>query len=175
LEFIAEYRLPEAEGELELPRRYLIISRSDEGEIRWDNLFHILSKTNELLVATNQLIYTIARQTDSDIRLAHPIIELIKFGSPGLVEILTALGVSSVLNSVFGYLRESVLDKKRYLEGTKQLERENDNLSLENERKVIENICYETKISQETERRSIAIGQCIHPFTQYFDILQVIL
>lgn len=63
----AEYRLLGTEIDFERPRGHLTITRSDDGEIRWDNLYHILSQTNELLIATNSLIYAVADQTDCDL------------------------------------------------------------------------------------------------------------
>jgi hypothetical protein len=155
LEFIAEYRLPGMEIENEMPRGHLTITRSDEGEISWHNLYRILSQTNELLIATNSLIYTVADQTDSEIRIATPIVESIKFGSPGGVEILTALGVSKVLERVFGHLSHIVLDKKRYMEETRKQKLENDGLRLDNEKKEINTIYHETQVRQEVEKRSL--------------------
>jgi len=155
LEFISKYRLLETEKESTLPRGHLTITRSEDDKLSWENLYRILSKTNELLVASNDLIYVVADQSKTEIRLATPIIESIKFGSPGLIDILTALGVSGLLKVVFDHLSKSVLDKRHYLEEIRNLKLENNGIDLDNRRKEIEIKQYEIQITQENARRSI--------------------
>jgi hypothetical protein len=139
LEFIGKYRTTDAKYEAVRLRGIFVISRSVEGDIRWESLFRVLSKSDEFLNAIADLIYSVSDLIGSDVRLASPILDSINFGSPGDAQIKVDFGIAELAKLIIEKLQYWGLDKRKYLAEVKKLEIENERAALENRKLAIEN------------------------------------
>jgi hypothetical protein len=155
LEFIAGYRKPESDIQVVRPVGYLYITRADEGDISWINLYRVLSTSNELIVAVSDLIYAVADQLNTDIRLASPVVESIHFGSSGRLELKIDLGIADVLRSLLEWVKFIAVGKKHYLAEVRGVELENEGKWLDNREKAIDLYVYKDKKAQESESRQL--------------------
>jgi hypothetical protein len=129
-EFIAKYQLGDEKRSERLTGLIQIV-REQEGDIDWEHLYRIFSKTDELLEATNTLIYAISDVLGVSIRLADPVLASIKFGSPGELQTKVDFGVAEILKTLIEKFQFWSLDKKRYIEENRRKELENVNIGIE--------------------------------------------
>ena len=136
-EFVAKYQIS---VEKALPDRLtglFTLSREQEGILDWSNVIRILGKTDELLKSVSELIYTLNDVIGTNVQVASPELESIKFGSPGAADIKIDFGVAEILKTILDKLQHWGDEKKRYREETRKLELENANLSIETVRNAI--------------------------------------
>jgi len=136
-EFVAKYQISDEKA---LPDRLtglFTLSREQEGILDWSNVIRILGKTDELLKSVSELIYTLNDVIGTNVQVASPELESIKFGSPGAADIKIDFGVAEILKTILDKLQHWGDEKKRYREETRKLELENANLSIETVRNAI--------------------------------------
>lgn len=114
LEFISNYKIFK---EISPPIRstgLLIVQRTIDHEIDWSELFRIMSKINQLIDASADLLDSIAKICHMHINLAKPFISSIRFGSPGDVQVKVDLGVAEVIKISLEKAQLWKLEKERY-------------------------------------------------------------
>jgi hypothetical protein len=131
LEFIAKYRSTDLPEENRL-NGMLVIARDIGGTISWGQLFRILEKTDEILNATDDLIYSLGDALKKEIRIAKPVLYSIKFSSPGETQIKIDFGVADIIKIIFEKLQFLGLEKQRRKAEVRKLELENQKQELEN-------------------------------------------
>jgi len=138
LEFIGKYKISDTKIELTRLKGTLIITRQEGGDLRWDNLFRILSKSDEFINSLTDLIYSVDEHVGADVRLASPILGLIRFGSPGEVQVKVDFGIAELARMVIEKLQFWGLEKKKYLAEIRKLDLENERSGLENKKLALE-------------------------------------
>jgi hypothetical protein len=136
-EFIAKYQISDEKLQSVRLTGFFHISREQKGIIDWNNAFRILEKTNELLESVSDLIYSLDDELGTNVHVAAPILESIKFGSPGSADVKIDFGIADILKIVLEKLQHWGDEKKRYHEETRKLELENANLAIETVRNAI--------------------------------------
>jgi hypothetical protein len=137
LEFVDNYRLEEL-APSERQTGYVYISRVDDSDLSWENFFRVLTKIDELLGATHDMLLAINEVVDADLKIASPSIRSIRFGSPGKAEIKVDLGVAETLDVVLTKVQRWGMEKRRYSAETDQIELQNINLKIEAIRKALQ-------------------------------------
>jgi hypothetical protein len=157
LEYIGKYHLKDTELVSDRPIGYLKITREVKGYIRWDNLFRVFGKSNELIIATSDLIYSVADQINSDIRLTTPVLEKIQFGSPGGFTLKIDAGVSDIIDKLLNVLKFFTAGKREYLAEIRKKELENDSLELDVRQKAIDVYHHNRQSEQNIEKNEVDI------------------
>ncbi len=137
IEFIAKFATT---GPAPVPTRLtgvLTIKRTSESGLNWSELFRILSKVDELLAATDDLIYSLAELVRKPISLASPVVSSIKLGSPGDVQIKIDFGVAEIIKVVLEKLQFWGSQKRRFKAETRSTELQNANLEIEHMRNAL--------------------------------------
>lgn len=82
--FISAYS-SKGKGIAELPRPLgrLTIIRAEDGKIDWQKFANTVHRTNQFILAVEELIYFVSNQSSQALVLARPILESIEFHSPG--------------------------------------------------------------------------------------------
>jgi hypothetical protein len=130
-EFIAKYQISDEKVLSERLTGLFTLSREQEGILDWSNVIRILGKTDELLKSVSELIYSLNDVIGTNVQVASPELESIKFGSPGAADIKIDFGVAEILKTILDKLQHWGDEKKRYREETRKLELENANLYIE--------------------------------------------
>lgn len=130
-EFIAKYRLSPEQVDAQRLRGELKIYRSDEGLLHWDEFFRILEKSNELLVSVEDLLYSVGDVLGVNIHIARPVLQKVKFGSPGETQVKIDLGVAEIIKAVLEKVQYWGLAKRKMRAEVRRLEIENTERSLE--------------------------------------------
>jgi len=157
-EFIAKYQVSESIIDEKRLKGLLKVTRKEETIIQWDELIRILEKTDQLLVAVSELIYSVNELTQADIRLARSVLASIKFGSPGEAQVKIDLGIAEILRIVIEKIQFFGLEKKKLRAEITRTELENRNLMIEfyrnaiNLRKEIAEANFPQEIKQELEQ-----------------------
>ncbi|MBX3005446.1 MAG: hypothetical protein KF821_06415 [Anaerolineales bacterium] len=89
------------------PLGRVAVVRTGEGQLDWQKFTDVLNRTNQLIIAVENLIYTVAKRTGQEVILAKPYLESIEFHSPGEAPIKVDLGVAETIKLLidnFGYL-----------------------------------------------------------------------
>ena len=115
----------------------LKLSRSVDGDIDWNEIFRVLDKTDELIVAVSALIYTLDELIQSNVKLASPVLSSIKFGSAGDASIKVDFGIAEFLRLIIEKIQFGKLEKQRYRIENRKLELEAANLEIETIRNAI--------------------------------------
>jgi hypothetical protein len=154
LSFIDTFRLTQDEIRKKRLTGTLRISRDNEGSIEWVSLFAILSKTDELLRAIGDLLFTLEDVLQSEITVSQPVLKSIEFSSPGSFELKLDAGVSDILKTILEFVKEIRLwglQKRKFAAEVEEKELNNANLKIEFIRNVINlgKEIYETHISPE--------------------------
>jgi hypothetical protein len=136
-EFLARNRLSEVEIDSQRLTGLFRITRLKETELEWSHIFRVLEKTDELLEAVTDLIYSFEFLADKEISVARPIISSIHFGSSGDAEIIIDFGIAEILKIIFEKLQFWRQEKQRYVAESRRVELENDNLFIEAMRNAI--------------------------------------
>ncbi|HMD87957.1 MAG TPA: PilZ domain-containing protein [Anaerolineaceae bacterium] len=183
LEFIGKYKIADSIHESARLSGVFFISRSIEGNIRWENLYRVLSKSDEFLNAIADLIYSVSDLVSSDIRLASPILESINFGSPGEVQIKVDFGIAELAKLFIEKLQYWSLDKRKYLAEVRKTEIENKKATLENKKLAFENsnlridlLRNAINLSKETQDKTLApllLGEVKKQLSSIFNIKQL--
>jgi len=130
-EFIAKYQLTEEDRSDSRLTGVLQLSREQEGVLDWEYIYRVLEKTNQLLDAVSELIYSIEDVVDSKVNIARPVLISIRFGSPGELQTKVDFGVAEIIRVLIEKIQFWSLDKKRFSEENRKRELENVNYSFE--------------------------------------------
>ena len=168
-EFITKYQLGEEEIKSKRLTGLLRITRDQEGSLDWDYLFRIFDETNKLLDAVSNLIYALAERTGTDIRLARPVLETIKFGSPGETQIKIDFGIAEIIKTLVDVFLYGGFEKKKLKEENRKRELENANLAIE----VARNAVNFRKDALEAGLSDRAIEALLEPTKQVFNLKQL--
>jgi hypothetical protein len=161
-EFIASYHLTGEDLNVSRLTDVLQISREDEGILDWEHIYRVFDKTNQLLDAVSALIYSINDVLDSKVHLARPILESVKFGSPGELQTKVDLGVADIVRVVLEKIQYWSLDRKKR-------ELENANLGIEIIRNAI-HLRKELKKAVEADLADEVIAALFEPIRSLFDV-----
>ena len=82
LEFIANYQILEEKIISTRPTGLLVVKRISKKHIDWRELYRLITKINQLIDATMDLIYSIGKLSNKTVDLSTPAISYIKFESP---------------------------------------------------------------------------------------------
>jgi hypothetical protein len=163
LTFIDNFRLSQDVLRQERLLGTLRISREKEGPIEWVSLYGILSKTDELLRAITDLIFTFEDALQIDIFISQPVLKSIEFGSPGSFELKLDAGVSDILRTLFEFMKEIRvwgLQKRKFAAEVEGQELNNSKLKIELMRNVI-NLGKEVQESHLTPEIASALKKLI--------------
>lgn len=136
-EFIANYRTYEEIIVLDRPMRQLVVRKASGGKISWQELLRIMAKVDEIIGASSDLLDSIAKIIDMDLKLARPVISSIKFSSPGEFVINIDIALAFL---ILGILKTIQLWKpmiKRFKEVNRTIELRNDILEIQKARKIV--------------------------------------
>ena len=136
-EFIAKYQISDEQLESSRLTGFFQIKRENEGTLNWKNVIRILGKSNDLLESVSVLLYSLNSLLGTTIHFAQPVLESIRFGSPGEAQVKIDFGIADLLKIILEKLQYWGIEKKRYHEETRKLELENVNLSIEIARNAI--------------------------------------
>lgn len=137
IEFIAKYQVSDERIDIQRLKGLLQITREMEGRLEWDDFYRVFDKTDELLDAVSDLIYSIDEFLNSDIRLARSVLSSMKFGSSGDAQIKIDLGIAEILKLVVEKLQFWGVEKRKYKAETRKIELEVANLEIETIRNAI--------------------------------------
>jgi len=136
-EFITKYRVGDEEIDSARLTGLLKITRKQENSLDWGYLYRIFNQTNELLDAVSSLIFVLAETAGIEIRLARPVLETIKFGSPGETQIKIDFGIADILKTLIDTFLYGGFEKKKLKEENRKRELENANLGIEIARNAV--------------------------------------
>lgn len=136
-EFIAKYQISDSQIDEERLKGLLKVTREEDTVIQWNELVRILEKTDQLLVAVSDLIYSMSELTHADIRLARSVLDSIKFGSPGEAQVKIDFGIADIIKIVIEKIQFFGLEKRKLRAEVTQTELGNRNLVIENYRNAI--------------------------------------
>jgi hypothetical protein len=122
IEFIARYRKKEEERLVFRLTGIFRISKSIDGKLEWEEFERVVGKTDQLLDATESLIYATAEHASVDIELARPIVHTIRYGSPGETQIKIDFGVADIIRTVLEKVQFWGMEKRRQQLGNVNLE-----------------------------------------------------
>lgn len=131
LEFIANYQISEEEIISARPTSLLILQRISEDDIDWRELYRIMTKINQLIDATMDLIFSIGKISNTKVKLVTPTISYIKFGSPGEVQVKIDLGVAETMKVALEKAQMWKLEKERFKKENRSKDLENSLLQIE--------------------------------------------
>ena len=109
----------------------LVLRREEKGELQWRHLLQVLERTDELLHATEDLLYSVGELVGRDVTIAPPLLVTIKYGSPGLTQIKIDFGIAEILKVIVENLLFHKQKKAKLLA-------EIENQKLQNEEKKLE-------------------------------------
>ncbi len=164
-EFIANYQLVDDDLSSSRLTGVLQISREEEGTLEWGYIYRIFDKTNQLLDAVRDLIYSIGEALDSEVSVARPVLMSIKFGSPGELQTKVDLGVAEIIKVLIEKFLYWSLDKKRFIEENRKRELENINYGIE----VIRNAINLRKEAVEMGMTDDAVTALLEPVRNVFN------
>lgn len=136
-EFITKYRVSDQDIDDKRLSGLLKVTRKEKTTIQWDELIRILEKTDQLLAAVSDLIYSISDLLETDIRLARSVLDSIKFGSPGEAQVKIDFGIADIIQVIVEKIQFYRLEKKKLRAEILREELENQNRFIEIYRNAI--------------------------------------
>jgi hypothetical protein len=136
-EFIDNYKIHDDIIPIERLTRQLVVTKTSGAEIYWHELLRIMAKVDEIIGASSDLLDSIAKILDIDLKLTKPVLSSIKFSSPG--EFVINIDIALAL-LILGIIKTIQLWKpmiKRYNEVTRSVELKNDILEIQKARKIV--------------------------------------
>jgi len=151
LEFISNYLISKDKPIFFRPTGLLVVQRTTEDNIDWRELYRIMTKINQLIDATSDLLDSIANIANSKVKFAPPLISSIKFGSPGDVKVKVDLGVAEIIKIALDKAQLWRLEKDRLKSENRGNELKNSLLELEVLRNAVKfrNEAIESGVNQE--------------------------
>lgn len=137
-EYIAEYRISDQALEKSRLKGNIDISQGNQDDILWQDIFDKLSKTDEMIHAITDLIYSVDEFVGSDIKVATPILIKIVYKSPGEAQIKVDFGIAEIARLIIEKIQFWGLEKRKYLAEVRQIELENENREIEIKKANIE-------------------------------------
>jgi hypothetical protein len=113
LDFIANYLISK-EDIIPRPTSLLIVQRNVGDNIDWEELYRMMTKINQLIEASSDLLDTVARISNRKLKLEKPFISSIKFGSPGDIQVKVDLGAAEVMKIALDKAQLWKLEKERF-------------------------------------------------------------
>ncbi len=113
------------------------VADKSQQQLSWSELFRIVRKLNELLAASQELLYAVSDAAGSEAHLAPSVVLSIRVGSPADIQIKADFGVADIIRLVIEKFQLWGLEKRRYKAETEKVELENANLRIEVVRNAI--------------------------------------
>ncbi|MFA4902520.1 MAG: PilZ domain-containing protein [Desulfobaccales bacterium] len=148
LEFIVKYQTSEEIMLIDRLKGQLFVRKTSGAIISWQELLRIMAKIDEMIGASSDLLDTLAKVSDLDLKITKPVLSSIKFSSPGQVVINIDIALAFL---ILGLLKTIQLWRpmiNRFKEVTRTIELKNDILEIEKARKII-------KLTKETNDSNI--------------------
>jgi hypothetical protein len=142
------------------------IYREHEEVLEWEHVYRVFDKTNQLLDGLSALIDSLDDVLDSKVHMARPILESIKFGSPGEIQTKVDFGIADILRVIVEKIQYWSLDKQRYKEENQRRELENANLRIE----IARNALHLRKEVEEAGMADDLILALSEPIKSVFDV-----
>lgn len=124
-EFIEKYQISKKETPFIRPTSILIVRKASEDGITWREIYRIMGKTNELIDASEVLLYSISKITNIDVKFSSTIILSMHCRSPFGVKLRIDGTIAEVIKVPLEKLQLWSLEKERYKEETRKIELEN--------------------------------------------------
>lgn len=136
-EFINNYQFDRKSILLDRLTHQLVVRKTSGDKISWQELLRIISKIDELIGASSDLLDSIAKLIDIELKLSRPVLSSVKFSSPGEFVINIALALAFL---ILGILKTIQLWKptiRQFKEVTRGIKLKNDILEVQKARKIV--------------------------------------
>ena len=149
-QYVYKYRSPEQPVEAKAAARFRI-TRPARRRLDWDDFIRVTSRTHELIAATTDFLAALAEALETELEVDPPVVEEIRYGSPGKLDVKIDAGVAEVLQVLFEFVFFYKLKKKELRARTANQEIAAVNLTLEAMRNAI-------KLEKESQEPGVSEG-----------------